>query len=356
MKGISIFLRPLISPLVALSLATASCTCLLMILGESPSLLFDAFSNTLFTSFGLGYTLFYCTPLIFTGLSVAISFHCGLFNIGAEGQLYIGSLAIIFFSYFFPGVGSQVAIILAIVFSILAGSFWGAIAGWLKAKRNCHEVIVTILLNFIGISWVDYCILYVLKNPQTQNPETIHLPAAYHLPRLESLFAPLGWFAATPANFSLFIAVLVALGTYVFLFHTVYGFELRCVGENPNASRFAGISVTHSTVLALSLSGAVAALVGINEVMGYDHKLVQGFSPQYGFTGIAVALVARNHPIGILISAFLFGALHNSSRELEFLSDRVSKELSQVLQAILIIFIAAEACLEKFLYNRKKIS
>lgn len=339
------------APMIGFLISIAACTILLVSLGESPYLLVEALRSTCLTSFGLGYTLFYATPLIFTGLAVALGFHCGLFNIGAEGQLYIGSIAIVLFANFFPGVSATLAVPLAILSAGIAGGLWGAIAGWLKAKRNSHEVIVTILLNFIGIALVDYLILYPLKNPQTQNPETVKIASAYHLPLLETICTRYGleWFATTPVNMALFLAIFTALLVHIFLFHSVYGYELRAVGQNPVASGYAGISTKRTIVWALFLSGAMAGLVGLNEVLGHEHRVLQGFSPQYGFTGIAVALLARNHPLGILLSALLFGALHNSARELEFLSERVSKELSLVLQATLICFVAADTLIEKWL-------
>lgn len=339
------------APVIGLLISIAACTILLVILGESPLLLVEALRSTCLTSFGLGYTLFYATPLIFTGLAVALGFHCGLFNIGAEGQLYIGSIAIVLFAVFFPGVSATLAVPLAVLSAGIAGGLWGAIAGWLKAKRNSHEVVVTILLNFIGIAVVDYLILYPLRNPRTQNPETVKIAGAYHLPLLENISNSVGmeWFTATPVNMALVLAILTAFLVHLFLFHSVYGYELRAVGQNPIASGYAGISVKRTIVWAMFLSGALAGLVGLNEVLGHEHRVLQGFSPQYGFTGIAVALLARNHPLGILLSALLFGALHNSARELEFLSERVSKELSLVLQATLICFVAADTLIESWL-------
>jgi simple sugar transport system permease protein len=316
-----------------------------MAVGEKATLLWEALRNTLFTGFGLGYTLFYTTPLIFTGLSVALAWHCGLFNIGAEGQLYVGAIAVVLMAVAFPGLHWSVAMPLACLASFCAGGIWGGIAGFLRAKRGSHEVIVTILLNFIAYALVDYLILYPFKNPDTQNTETLVVGAAYQLPTLDRL--GLGIFATTPVNVSLLLSIAVAVCCYYFLFRTTLGFELRTVGKNAVASRFAGISVARNTFMALFLGGGLAGLVGVNEVMGHEHKVVQSFSPQYGFTGIAVALIARNHPIGVIFSALLFGALQNSARELEFLSDKLTKELSLVLQGSLIAFVASQYLLEK---------
>lgn len=343
--------QSLLMPALGLMLSLGACSLLLVFLGESPSLLWEAIRTTLFTGFGLGYTLYYATPLIFTGLSVALCFHCGLFNIGAEGQLYIGSLALVIVSRLFPQAPAWVAIPTAILGALAAGGVWGLIPGALKAFRGSHEVIVTILLNFLATSLCDYLILYRVNNPETQNPETLPIPSHYTLPLLSDL--KLSLFATTPANFSLILGILVAFLLHAFLFKSVWGFELRSVGLNSTASKFAAISVKKNLLLAFFMSGALAGLVGMNEVMGAQHKVIQGFSPGYGFTGIAVALLARNHPLGILLSAFLFGALHNSARELEFLSERVSKELSFILQAVLIAFVSGHYLIGK-LWKRRR--
>jgi general nucleoside transport system permease protein len=347
--------KSLISPLLAVLLSFAAAALFLAVIGENPWLLFKSVEKTLFTSFGLGYALFYSTPLVFTGLAVAMSFQCGLFNIGAEGQLYVGSVCLIAFAALLPNCPAIVAIPSAIGASMLGGAVWGGIAGFLKAKRGSHEVIVTIMLNFIGLSLVDYLILYRFKSIDTPNPETNLLPSGYQIWTLADIFQKFGlaWLTSTPANVSLVIAIAASLACWICLRGTTFGFELRSVGKNPRASQYAGISVSKNTILALALSGALAGLVGVNEIMGYQHRLIQGFSPLYGFTGIAVALLARNHPLGILFSAFLFGVLTNSTRELEFLSDKVSKELSFVLQGLLIALVSAEYLIERFFSKRR---
>ena len=340
------FLSSLKFLLIGVGAALVFGSLLVFCVGESPKVLFEALYNSLFTPFGLGYSLFYATPLIFTGLAVAVSFHAGLFNIGAEGQLYFGSLSVMALAILFPGLPWWAALPLSVLSASLGGAIVGGFAGFLKAKRGSHEVIVTILLNFISIAIVDYCILFLFRNRDTQNPETVAVGVGYQLPTL-SEFTLFDSLKSTPVNLSLVLAIGLALLVWLFLQKTARGFELRACGENPEASRFAGMSVTKNYFLALALSGALAGLVGINEICGHEHKLIQGFSPQYGFTGIAVALLARNHPIAILFSALVFGTLQNSSRELEFLSNKLSKEISMVLQAILVAFIASRALFEE---------
>lgn len=349
------FLKPLLFPLCGFLLSILICTVVLISSGENFSILLEAFYNTYFTHFGLGYTLFYATPLIFTGLSVAVAARCGLFNIGAEGQLYIGSVALTFIATNIS-LPPTLAIIVAMLAACLGGALWGGIAGFLKSKMGSHEVIVTILLNFIAYSLTDYSILYIFKNPAVQNPESNEIHSEFVLPLLSDLTAKMGLetFATTPVNTTLFIAVLSAFLVHLFLFRTKRGYELRAVGFNPKSSQFAGIKVSKNTLLAFILAGSLTGGVAINEVMGHQHKLIQGFSVEYGFTGIAVALLARNNPIGILFSAFLFGSLHNASREMEFLSEKVTKELSLVLQALMIGFVASERALNDLYAKWKK--
>lgn len=348
-------LKSLAAPFLGLLIALTLCSVLLLTLGEKPSILLESFQATFLSHFGLGYVLFYATPLIFTGLSVAVCFHCGLFNIGAEGQLYFGAISAVIFASLFPSLPKPIAIPATILVCALGGGLWGALAGYFKAKRGSHEVIVTILMNFIAIALVDYLILYPYKNFEIQNPETIAVPEAFRLSPLSYFTEKIGLdtFRTTPVNSAFFLAILAAFLVQHFLFKTTKGYELRAVGLQPKASRFAGISVTQNTLLAFAIAGGLAGLVGVNEVMGYQHKVTEGFSPGYGFTGIAVALLARNHPIGIIFSAILFGALQNSAREMEFLSEKVTKEMSLVLQAVLIAFISGKAILELIKRERR---
>jgi general nucleoside transport system permease protein len=340
MKGM--WKQRLLAPLFAIGVSALLTSLIVMSLGESPRILWEAFSNTFFNSFGLGYTLFYATPLIFTGLAVAVCFHAGLFNIGAEGQLHLGAIGILATAILLPNTPGYLAIPLGILVSMISGGLWGLLAGFFKSKRGSHEVIVTILLNFIGITLVNYLILYPFKNTQVQNPETLEIGTSFTLPTLSQITARWGsdLFRTTPANVTLFLAILAALGCYYLLFHTPQGFEIRALGQNPTAAKFNGISLTRHTLGVFFLAGALAGLTGVNEVMGYQHKLIEGFSPQYGFTGIAVALLARNHPLGVLLAAFLFGSIHNGAREIEFESEKITKEISVIMEAILIILIA----------------
>jgi general nucleoside transport system permease protein len=283
----------------------------------------------------LGMTLFYATPLVFTGLSVAVAFHAGLFNIGAEGQLTMGALAAATVGAVWPGLPWPLAPVLATLAALLAGTAWGAIPGWLRARRGSHEVINTIMLNFIAAGLASYVALYLLKNPDSQNPETRPIGAGY-------LVAPWKFFAPAPVSAALILALLAALVIWVLLWRTRLGFELRAVGQSESAARAAGIDAGRSRIIAMCLAGGLAGLVGVGEVLGNAGKFRVGFSPEYGFIGIAVALLGRNQPAGIVAAALLFGALHKGSADLDLETEHVTRELSLVLQALIILSVSAD--------------
>jgi simple sugar transport system permease protein len=276
--------------------------------------------------------------------------------VGGEGQLYVGALGILFAAKLFGGVESAwLGLPLTIAGAALLGGLWGGLAGALKAYRGNHEVITTILLNFIGINLVNYFIFYPFRNNDTQSPESFGLPESFRFGTFENLAKGMGisFFDGTPANFAFLVAVAAAVLLHVFLFRTRVGFEMRVVGTNPVASRFFGISVAKMTVLAMGLSGALAGMASLNDIAGYHYRVIESFSPGYGFTGIAVALLARNRPLLIPLSALLFGAFQNASRDLEFFSNVISKELTFVIQALLISGAAVAPYFQERLRRKK---
>lgn len=304
--------------------------------------LYDALGN--FTWDNWGYTLFYATPLIFTGLAVALAFQCGLLNIGAEGQLYIAAFAAAWVGFTLTGLPGVFLTLLSILAAILAGGLWGALPGWLKARFGAHEVINTIMLNFVAIGLVSYLTQRHFKAPGDPIMQTGMIAEKAVLPRFAALLAPLGidFPARIPLNLSFILALLAALVVWYFLHRTSWGYEIRAVGMNAKAAEYGGINVRRQLVLALALSGALAGMVGVNEVLGYRHRYYHDFSPGYGFAGIAVALLGRNHPVGVVLAALLFGALNRGGLFIDIFTDRVSKDLVQVLQAIIILFVAVE--------------
>jgi general nucleoside transport system permease protein len=290
-------------------------------------------------AFGSGYdfgmTLFYATPLIFTGLSVAVAFEAGLFNIGAEGQLTLGALAAAVVGAVWPGLAWPLAPVVAGLAALAAGTLWGAIPGWLRARRGSHEVINTIMLNFVAAGLASYVALYVLRNPDSQNPETRPIAPAYCLSQFSI-------FGGAPVGAALPLALLVAILVWALMRRTVLGFEMRAVGQSESAARAAGIDPGRIRIIAMSLAGGLAGLVGVAEVLGNAGKFRVGFSPEYGFMGIAVALLGRNNPAGVVAAALLFGALHKGSSELDLETEHITREVSLIFQALIILSVSAE--------------
>lgn len=306
--------------------------------GEKPLDILLIIGKSAFGSrYDLGVTLYYCTPLIFTGLSVAVAFHAGLFNIGAEGQLNVGTLAATVAALAVPGLPPVIAPLFAVLCGMMAGGLWAWIAGWLRTMRGSHEVITTIMMNFIASALTSWAVTARLQNPESQNPETHSVAAAYFFRTVDPLAQ---WFGDAPVSLAFPVAVLVAAIVWVFLYRTPYGFELRACGQNERAAAASGINVARTRQMAMFLAGALAAGVALGEVFGAAGKYKLGFSPEFGFIGIAVALLARSNPVGILFTAFLFAALHKGAADLDIETENVTRDLSLVIQALVILAVA----------------
>jgi simple sugar transport system permease protein len=329
-------MRKVLQPILAVALGLALGLGVTRIAGESPWHVLQILWKSAFgSSYDFGMTLFYTTPLIFTGLAVAVPFQAGLFNIGAEGQLTLGALAAAAVGALWPALPWPVAPVLATVAAILAGTVWGAIPGWLRARRGSHEVINTIMLNFIAAGLASYVTLYLLKNPDSQNPETRAIGAGY-------LIHQFGVFGGAPVSLALPLAIVAAVLVWILLWRTVLGYEMRAVGQSEPAACAAGINSGRVRIIAMAVAGGLAGLVGVGEVLGNAGKFRLGFSPEYGFIGIAVALLGRNQPVGVVASALLFGALHKGAADLDLETEHVTRELSLVLQALIILSVSAE--------------
>lgn len=348
-------LRQLFVPLIAVIAAFVVGAIIVLLIGDNPIETYKLLiGSALSWPDGIGYTLFYATPLIFTGLAVAVAFRCGLLNIGAEGQLYIAAFVTAWVGITFANLSGWFLIPLACIAAILSGAVWGAIPGILKAKFGSHEVINTIMLNFIAVAIASYFTQYHFKAQGDPILQTIPIGrqevaagmealkgANAHIPRLGSFVA--GFPERIPLNIAFILALLACVLVYIFLWRTKWGYEIRATGANPTAAEYGGISVRKQIVLAMAVSGGLAGMVAINEVLGYRYRYYDGFSPGYGFTGIAVALLGRNHPFGVLLSAILFGALIRGGLFVDIFTERVSKDLVMVLQAMVILFVAIAA-------------
>jgi len=360
-------LREVLWPLIAVIAAFVVGGIIVLLIGDNP---FVAFYHMIGNSFGslndLGYTLFLATPLIFTGLAVAVAFRCGLLNIGAEGQLYVAAFATAWVGIKFGGViGKAVVdnkvvdqdwswanlpgvllVPLCILAAVSAGAIWGAIPGFLKAKFGSHEVINTIMLNFIAIALVSYFTQYFYRIPGDPIMETAEISPAAHIPRISQYIHGMPEFV--PLSVAFLLAILMCFLVYVFLWKTKWGYELRAVGENASAAEYGGISPKKQIIIAMTISGGLAGMVAIGEVLGYRYRYYHDFSAGWGYLGIAVALLGRNHPLGILIAAIFFAVLKRGEIFVDIETRFVSKDLVEVLQAIIIIFVAS---LQK--YSRK---
>jgi len=339
-------LAKILQPVAAVTLGLLIGASVTVLAGENPlHVLRLIFSSAFGSRYDLGMTLFYATPLMFTGLSVAAAFHGGLFNIGAEGQLTLGALAAAVAGIVFPDLTAPWGILLAIAAAVVTGAFWGAIPGWLKAVRGSHEVITTIMLNAVAAGLAGWVTLYMVRNTESQNPETMAVGPGF-------LFTKFGAFDGAPLTVAIAMAVLSSVALSFFLRRTRPGFELRAVGTSEPAAATAGISVKRMQVFAMALAGGIAGLAGIGDVLGAAGKFKMGFSADYGFVGIAVALLARNNPLAIIFSAFLFGALHKGAADLDFETENVTRDLAVVLQACVILTVCADGFWE--LFKRRK--
>jgi ABC-type uncharacterized transport system permease subunit len=343
-------LRQLIFPFIAVIAAFIVGGILILIIGDNPIVAYRLLlGSALSWPDGIGYTLFDATPLIFTGLAVLVGFRCGLFNIGAEGQLYIAAFATAWVGITFANLSPWLLIPLGCFAAILTGAFWAAIPGVLKARFGSHEVINTIMLNFIAVALVSYFTQYHYRVPGDPIMQTSMIGEGAHIARLGKFVPSLP--ERIPLNVSFLLALLCCLLVYLFLWRTKWGYEIRSTGSNPLAAEYGGISISKQIVLAMAVSGALAGMVGINEVMGYRYRYYDGFSDNYGFTGIAVALLGRNHPVGVILAALLFAVLQHGGIYVDGFSEHVTKDIVQVLQGIIILFVAAESFF-KFVSSR----
>ena len=335
-------LREALFPIVAVACAFLVGAVVILLIGDSPVQTYRLLIGSAFSwPDGIGYTLFFATPLIFTGLAVAVAFRSGLLNIGAEGQLYVGAFAAAWVGMKVVNLPSLLLIPLCCLAAIAAGAFWGAIPGVLKARFGSHEVINTIMLNFIAVALCGYFTQYHYRIPGDPIMESAPISAAAHLPRFGG-FIP-GLPERIPLNAAFLLAILACVLVYVLLWKTKWGYELRATGQNPAAAEYGGVSVRKQMVLAMAISGGLAGMVGINEVLGYRYRYYDGFSDNYGFTGIAVALLGRNHPAGVFVAALLFAVLQRGGLPVDAFTQLVSKDIVQILQGLVILFVAAEA-------------
>jgi len=331
-------------PLINIALAFLVSGIIIYLIGEDPVKAMEILVRGAFgDSEVIGYTLYYATNFIFTGLAVAIAFHAMLFNIGGEGQAYIGGLGVALVLLMFDHVlPFWLLLPLAIAAAMLFGAAWAAIPAYLQAYRGSHIVITTIMFNFIASNLMVYLLVNVFIVPGSMSPESRVFDENAWLPTMQSLLGHLGiTVESSPLNLSFLIALIAAVIIWLYIWHTRWGYALRTVGASEPAAEYAGIDSKKVIMITMLISGALAGMAGINEVMGVQHKLLLDFVAGYGFTGIAVALMGRNHPVGIVLASILFGALYQGGAELAFDMPTVSREMVTTIQGLIILFSGA---------------
>ncbi len=334
----------LLLPLVSLAVALAVAGAVVAMIGQDPLQVIEVLVQGAFgTARGLSYTLYYATTFVFTGLAVAVAFHGGLFNIGGEGQAIMGGLGTglvaLWWSAFLP---AWVMLPLMLLAGALFGLAWALVPAYLQAYRGSHVVITTIMFNFIASSVLVYLLVNHLRPPGSMSVESEAFAASAQLPGVHEA---LGWLGVTwpasPLNLSVLLAILAALGVYLFLWRTRGGYRLRAVGSSAGAAQYAGINARHQGLVSMSISGALAGMVGMNEVAGVSGRLLLEFVSGAGFTGIAVALMGRNHPLGIVLASLLFGALFQGGAEVAFEVQGFSRDMVVMLQGFIVLFSGA---------------
>ena len=308
---------------------------IVMAVGEKPLAVLQVLWNSAFGSAeNFSYTLFYATPMLLTGTAVSLALSAGLFNIGAEGQLYVGSLCAITWAYFTRNwvMGAALAVFGGALFAFAGGAAWGWLAGYLRVRRSTHEVIATIMLNFIAMAFANWVILNPLKNPENQSLETIWISEHQRIPHM--------WMQAT---YGLLLALLVSGFVLWFVRRSWWGFRVRATGANETAAKLAGIQTGHTAMMAMAISGGIAGLVGFHEIYMSSYRLIDSFSPGYGFTGLAIALLARGNFPKMIVATLMLAALHKGALDLDLETEKITRDLSSVIQALILVALAVSS-------------
>ena len=333
-------------PLINLAAALVVSGIIIAIIGENPFVAMGVMLKGAFVYKGaLGYTLFYTTNFIFTGLAVAVAFHATLFNIGGEGQAMIGGLGVGLVCLALDSLLPPLLVVTVAIFAAaLFGAVWGVIPGWLQARRGSHIVITTIMFNFIAASVMVWLLAGMLMAPGQMSPETRSFAEGIGLPQIHDVLNAIGFSVAkSPLNFSFVVALLASFGVWVLIWRTRLGYVIRATGHSERAAIYAGHNPAHIIMIAMAISGGLAGLMSLNEILGVQERVILNFTSGYGFTGIAVALMGRNHPVGIVFASLLFGALYQGGAELDFEFQTITREMVLMIQGLIILFSGALA-------------
>jgi len=333
-------------PAVNLAIALLVAGAVVLLVGFQPAQVLSLLIKGAFGSAsGFSYTLYYATTFVFTGLAVAVAFHGGLFNIGGEGQAVMGGLGAALAALALgPHLPAWLMLPLVVLSAAVFGMVWGAIPGALQAWRGSHTVITTIMFNFIAAALLSYLLVNTLKEPGNMTPESAAFAASARVPGMHEA---LGWLGIawprTPLNLSVLLAAAAVLCSWLALWKTRGGYALRAVGFAPEAALYAGMRPRWLMLASMAASGALAGLVGVNEIVGVHGRLLPDFVAGAGFAGIAVSLIGRNHPLGIVLAALLFGALYQGGSELAFEINGFSRDMVFMLQGLIVLFAGAMA-------------
>lgn len=342
-------------PLWNLCIALAVAGLMVLAIGQSPAQALSVMlQGSLGSARGLGYTLYYTTTFIFTGLAVAVAFHGGLFNIGGEGQAVLGGVAVALLALWLsPFLPAGLMLPLLVLAAAVGGMLWAAVPAYLQAWRGSHIVITTIMFNFLASSLNVYLLVNWLRPKGSMAVESAAFADSARMPALHTLAQSLGLeLPSSPLNLSLLLALLACVGVWWFLWKSRAGYALRAVGSAPRAAHYAGIKPRLQVLIAMGLSGALAGMVAVNEISGVQGKLTLDFVAGAGFTGIAVSLMGRNHPVGIVLAALLFGVLYQGGVEVAFEIPGFSREMVVTVQGLIVLFAGAMATVSAPLFAR----
>ena len=331
-------------PFINLLLALIVSGLVVLFIGENPIVALKIMINgAVGSTYGWGYTLYYATNFIFTGLAVSVAFQARLFNIGGEGQAAIGGLGVALVALAVPWPHWTLALPFAIVGGAVFGAAWAAIPAFLQARHGSHIVITTIMFNYIASALMIYLLVNVLKRKGSMNPETARFPEGTFLPSAYDIASSVGltFSRSAPLNISFLLALICCVLVYLLIWRTRLGYQIRAFGLSEPAAVYAGMSPIKITMITMLISGGLAGMMGVNAVMGEAERLVSDPVQGAGFVGIAVALMGRSHPAGVLIAGILFGMLYQGGGELEFEIPAVSREMILVIQALVILFTGA---------------
>jgi len=332
-----------LAPLVNLALALALSAGVVLLAGESPLRALRVLAAGAFGSGeAIGYTLYYATSFAFTGLAVAVALHGSLFNIGAEGQASLGGLGVTLVCLGAEGWPPALVVAAAIFGAAIFGAAWASVPAWLLARRGSHVVITTIMFNGIAAALMTHLLVNVLIKPGQASPETRELAPGTWLPQIHEVARALGWeIGRSPLNLSAVLALAAGALLWICVWHTRWGYALRALGGSETAAAYAGISRARTVMVAMAASGALAGLMGVNEIMGAQHRLLLNFVGGAGYVGIAVALMGRRHPAGIALAAILFGALYQGGSELSLDVPALNRDVVVVIQGLIIFVCGA---------------